>query len=176
MCRGTVRASAFSHRRSSSAAQLLAARCLQVFREAGARGFWRGAVPMFWCTPLQNALLFVGYGYGERISGTSETNSLTPVFIGGCVGGFVQSFVVSPAELLKVLSLRLLPLCHDSTPFFATHDKELTDSIAPLWIRGCPHLSQCCSRARFGFSWHRPLRAWWTSRMSPTARWEGHRP
>ena len=73
-----------------------------MFREAGARGFWRGAVPMFWCVPMQNAMLFVGYGYGERISGTSEGNSLTPVFVGGCLGGFVQSFVVAPAELLKV--------------------------------------------------------------------------
>ena len=52
--------------------------------------------------PLQNALLFVGYGYGERVGGTGEAGSLTPVFVGGCLGGFVQSFVVSPAELLKV--------------------------------------------------------------------------
>jgi solute carrier family 25 carnitine/acylcarnitine transporter 20/29 len=52
--------------------------------------------------PLQNALLFMGYGVGERMSGTAEGSaSILPIFLGGCVGGFVQSFVVAPAELLK---------------------------------------------------------------------------
>jgi len=54
---------------------------------------------------MQNAMLFVGYGFGERLSGVTGGNSLAPVFLGGCAGGFVQSFVVAPAELLKAFHL-----------------------------------------------------------------------
>jgi solute carrier family 25 carnitine/acylcarnitine transporter 20/29 len=37
-----------------------------------------------------------GYGLGKR----SETN--WGVFVGGCTGGVVQSFLMSPVELIKV--------------------------------------------------------------------------
>ncbi|CAN0100941.1 unnamed protein product, partial [Hapterophycus canaliculatus] len=30
----------------------------------GTRAFWRGAGPMLWSVPAQNALLFAGYGAG----------------------------------------------------------------------------------------------------------------
>eukprot|EP00315_Gephyrocapsa_oceanica_P001404 CAMPEP_0185330564 /NCGR_PEP_ID=MMETSP1363-20130426/77527_1 /TAXON_ID=38817 /ORGANISM="Gephyrocapsa oceanica, Strain RCC1303" /LENGTH=309 /DNA_ID=CAMNT_0027929421 /DNA_START=42 /DNA_END=971 /DNA_ORIENTATION=- len=65
---------------------------------------WRGVGPLLLGTPFNNALIFVGYGSGKRFSesGDETPNSLLPVFIGGCVGGFAQSFLASPVELIKV--------------------------------------------------------------------------
>ncbi|CBJ32651.1 carnitine/acylcarnitine translocase [Ectocarpus siliculosus] len=73
----------------------------------GARSLWKGAAPMMWSVPAQNALLFAGYGAGlgwcsggRRQDGAPS--SLWHVFAGGCAGGFAQSFVMSPVELVKV--------------------------------------------------------------------------
>lgn len=62
---------------------------------------------MLWSVPAQNALLFAGYGAGlgwcaRQESGKPSSPSLWHVFGGGCVGGFVQSFIMSPVELVKV--------------------------------------------------------------------------
>ena len=72
---------------------------------------WRGTWPLIAVTPLSNALMFLGYGAGkraaERVDGSS---SIAPIFIAGCVGGFAQSFIQSPAELLKIrMQLALEP-------------------------------------------------------------------
>ncbi|CAM9509363.1 unnamed protein product [Ectocarpus sp. 12 AP-2014] len=74
----------------------------------GARSLWKGATPMMWSVPAQNALLFAGYGaglgwcsQGERQQ-DGDPSSLWHVFAGGCAGGFAQSFVMSPVELVKV--------------------------------------------------------------------------
>jgi solute carrier family 25 carnitine/acylcarnitine transporter 20/29 len=91
-----------------------------VFRDGGCKAFFRGLPAATMVIPLQNMLLFVGYGAGERwmeknknsndnnntattSSGSSSSvESLMPVFVGGVCGGIVQSFVVAPFELLKV--------------------------------------------------------------------------
>ena len=88
-----------------------------VFRNGGYKAFFRGLPAATMVIPLQNMLLFVGYGVGERWSkmmehkGEDQTSGesrlitgsrLTPVFMGGVCGGIVQSFVVAPFELLKV--------------------------------------------------------------------------
>jgi solute carrier family 25 carnitine/acylcarnitine transporter 20/29 len=90
-----------------------------VFRDGGCKAFFRGLPAATMVIPLQNMLLFVGYGAGERwmeknknsndnnntattSSGSSSVESLMPVFVGGVCGGIVQSFVVAPFELLKV--------------------------------------------------------------------------
>ena len=84
-----------------------------VLAEGGARALWRGAAPMTAVIPAQNALLFAGYGVGERWASRrdkdsggnpdgSSRESLLPVFCGGVVGGVLQSFVVSPFELVKI--------------------------------------------------------------------------
>lgn len=63
---------------------------------------------MLWSVPAQNALLFAGYGaglgwcsYGRSDEGVASP-SLWHVFTGGCIGGFAQSFIMSPVELVKV--------------------------------------------------------------------------
>eukprot|EP00903_Cladosiphon_okamuranus_P014032 g13049.t1 len=74
----------------------------------GTRAFWRGAGPMLCSVPAQNALLFAGYGAGlgwcstEGSSASHGPPSLWHVFAGGCAGGFAQSFIMSPVELVKV--------------------------------------------------------------------------
>jgi len=89
-----------------------------VFRDGGCKAFFRGLPAATMVIPLQNMLLFVGYGAGERwmeknknsndnntatsSSSSSSVESLMPVFVGGVCGGIVQSFVVAPFELLKV--------------------------------------------------------------------------
>jgi solute carrier family 25 (mitochondrial carnitine/acylcarnitine transporter), member 20/29 len=76
---------------------------------------WRGSIPMMSAVPFQNALLMAGYGIGKRWgeqqqqeNGQGSTNSIfksskyIPIFIGGCTGGILQSFLMSPVEWIKV--------------------------------------------------------------------------
>ena len=68
--------------------------------EAGVTSLWRGSTCMIGAIPFQNALLMSGYGFGKRLA--PQDYELWGVFIGGCTGGIVQSFLMSPVELLKV--------------------------------------------------------------------------
>ena len=71
----------------------------------GMTSLWRGSSAMIGAVPLQNSLLMGGYGLGKRWStaqDNQEEDKLTAVFVGGCVGGLLQSFIMSPVELLKV--------------------------------------------------------------------------
>lgn len=72
----------------------------------GVPSLWRGSSAMIGAVPVQNALLMTGYGAGKRWSESgdagSNNNVLMGVFVGGCVGGVLQSFVMSPVELVKV--------------------------------------------------------------------------
>lgn len=65
---------------------------------------WRGSSAMISAIPLQNALLMSGYGLGKRWSseGGPYLGELTSIFIGGCTGGIIQSFLMSPVELIKI--------------------------------------------------------------------------
>jgi solute carrier family 25 carnitine/acylcarnitine transporter 20/29 len=69
----------------------------------GFASLWRGSSPMIGAVPVQNALLMTGYGAGKRWSetpgGSSEgSNILFGVFVGGCTGGVLQSFIMSPVR------------------------------------------------------------------------------
>jgi solute carrier family 25 carnitine/acylcarnitine transporter 20/29 len=61
---------------------------------------------MIGAVPIQNALLMSGYGIGKRWSDDQMKDggdaSLVGVFVGGCTGGILQSFIMSPVELIKV--------------------------------------------------------------------------
>ena len=104
---------------SSSAPSSVAASPVNILRgmvsNFGIASLWRGSSPMIGAVPVQNALLMMGYGAGKRWSegsspsiGTSssdnnESNKLLGVFIGGCTGGILQSFIMSPVEYVKVM-------------------------------------------------------------------------
>ena len=65
----------------------------------GLIGMWRGVMPMVLSLPLNNALLMYGYGCGKHVASQSEEEGLLwPIFVGGCVGGALQS---SQAETKK---------------------------------------------------------------------------
>ena len=68
--------------------------------QAGVKSLWRGSSAMIGAVPFQNALLMSGYGMGKRLC--SEENVLVGAFLGGCTGGVIQSFLMSPVELIKV--------------------------------------------------------------------------
>ena len=54
--------------------------------------------------PLQSAILMGGYGVGQNYAeNMTREERLTPIFIGGCTGGILQSFLMSPVEKIKVL-------------------------------------------------------------------------
>jgi len=66
---------------------------------------------MIGAVPVQNAVLMTGYGYGKRwtennnstsSNSNDRNNVLLGVFIGGTIGGILQSFIMSPIELIKV--------------------------------------------------------------------------
>lgn len=52
--------------------------------------------------PVQNSLLMGGYGVGEKYAEQYNYDTSTAVFVGGCTGGILQSFLMSPVELVKV--------------------------------------------------------------------------
>ncbi len=105
---------------SSTTSAAMAVRPTSIFRSMisnfGITSLWRGSSAMIGAVPIQNAVLMTGYGYGKRwTTGSDDTtvdddvennnNSsdvLLGVFMGGCVGGILQSFVMSPIELIKV--------------------------------------------------------------------------
>mmetsp|Transcript_18561 Transcript_18561/g.27532 ORF Transcript_18561/g.27532 Transcript_18561/m.27532 type:complete len:306 (-) Transcript_18561:133-1050(-) len=69
----------------------------------GVSSLWRGSSAMISAVPMQNALLMSGYGIGKRWSEQNTPNKVyLGVFCGGCCGGVLQSFLMSPVELIKV--------------------------------------------------------------------------
>lgn len=70
---------------------------------AGFSALWRGSSPMITAVPLQNALLMGGYGAGQKYAADyAPDHVLAAVFVGGSAGGFLQSFLMSPVEYIKV--------------------------------------------------------------------------
>lgn len=68
----------------------------------GFKSLWRGSSPMMSAVPLQNAILMGGYGIGQNMFETKDNTRLLAIFVGGCSGGILQSFLMSPVELVKV--------------------------------------------------------------------------
>ncbi len=74
-------------------------------QDFGISSLWRGSSAMISAVPVQNALLMGGYGVGKQWAVTHDSDqstTLASVFVGGCTGGIVQSFLMSPVELVKV--------------------------------------------------------------------------
>ena len=90
----------------SPSATTVTLRPFSVFRgmvsNFGVASLWRGSSAMIGAVPVQNALLMMGYGIGKRWSDTDNYSNgsgvLVGVFVGGCTGGVLQSFVMSPVR------------------------------------------------------------------------------
>lgn len=107
------------------------------------RLLWRGVGPLLGAVPLNNALLFYGYGSGVRIAEAGKKRdeaSLMPIFVGGCAGGAAQSFLQSPVELIKVRLQLSQPDATLRTGDIAARLLQPTSyagfSIPPLMSRG----------------------------------------
>jgi solute carrier family 25 carnitine/acylcarnitine transporter 20/29 len=116
-------------------------------REFGVGSLWRGSSPMIGVVPFQNALLMGGYGFGkqysqtEKVEGDARSYRLLPVFVGGCAGGVLQSFLVSPVEWIKVNQQIVLEAKTTQTP--ATRSASTSNLVktlfrhkSSLWNRG----------------------------------------
>ena len=95
--------------------------------------------------PLQNAILMGGYGVGqqyydgppqeERQNSTTsrQQQRLWAIFVGGCTGGVLQSFLMSPVELIKVLR-QCQPTSSSSSS--SSSSSYLGSSTSSAWRRG----------------------------------------
>ena len=71
----------------------------------GVKALWRGSSVMISAIPMQNAMLMGGYGIGKQLTTDNDNNkhnALLNVFLGGLTGGIIQSFLMSPIELMKI--------------------------------------------------------------------------
>ena len=78
----------------------------------GVKSLWRGSSAMISAVPMQNSLLMGGYGVGKQWASqnnSTENETLVSVFVGGCTGGVVQSFLMTPVELMKVQQQVIAP-------------------------------------------------------------------
>jgi solute carrier family 25 (mitochondrial carnitine/acylcarnitine transporter), member 20/29 len=87
----------------------------------GYTALWRGSSPMIGAVPIQNALLMGGYGLGLQYANKSNSNSnnkYMAIFVGGCSGGVLQSFLMSPVELVKVSQqcIMMMPRSPQTSP------------------------------------------------------------
>lgn len=103
-------------------------------KEFGVASLWRGSSPMIGAVPIQNALLMGGYGFGKRYSQTTtEQRNLLPVFVGGCVGGVLQSFLMSPVEWIKIH--QQTTLLERKVPIATTGTTSSTRSLVKALLR-----------------------------------------
>jgi solute carrier family 25 carnitine/acylcarnitine transporter 20/29 len=98
-----------------------------------------------------------GYGIGKQWAENNDDDDndngggggggggtvLIPVFIGGCTGGIVQSFLMSPVEYIKVQSQINPSVQHvvktTSQQLVANHHNITKGLSATLWRDGIPH-------------------------------------
>jgi solute carrier family 25 carnitine/acylcarnitine transporter 20/29 len=94
---------------------------------SGWTALWRGASPMIGAVPLQNALLMGGYGVGQQYAEHYQPDwRKTAIFVGGCTGGLLQSFLMSPVELVKVAQQ-----CAGQS--FTTASQHVTTDATSAW-------------------------------------------
>eukprot|EP00532_Pseudo-nitzschia_australis_P015535 CAMPEP_0168271900 /NCGR_PEP_ID=MMETSP0141_2-20121125/15868_1 /TAXON_ID=44445 /ORGANISM="Pseudo-nitzschia australis, Strain 10249 10 AB" /LENGTH=237 /DNA_ID=CAMNT_0008213165 /DNA_START=29 /DNA_END=740 /DNA_ORIENTATION=+ len=136
-----------------------AAAAATVQHEFGPRSLWRGSSPMIGAVPIQNALLMGGYGFGKRYASENDASngnginnsssnanananangSLLPVFVGGCVGGVLQSFFMSPVEWIKVNQQTALGTTNGNAGASSSSSSVLRKFVqhrGALWNRG----------------------------------------
>lgn len=108
--------------------------------QSGLRSLWRGSSCMISAVPFQNALLMSGYGLGTRLA---SENVLWGAFVGGCTGGVIQSFLMSPVELVKVkqqvIGVDLIKTTGEVSRGLLSANVGWKGLGATLWRDGIPH-------------------------------------
>ena len=69
----------------------------------GFRGFYKGGTPPLVSFPTVNAIIFSSYEFCKRQIGVQPKQEMTTsqAIFCGCFAGFVNSFILSPIELIK---------------------------------------------------------------------------
>ena len=67
------------------------------------RGFYKGIGPPLFTVPLINSIVFASYEFCKRLIGIHQHQDYTfgQSLVSGMFAGFVNSFVLSPVELVK---------------------------------------------------------------------------
>ena len=78
----------------------------QTLRREGVTGFYRGATSPLLNSFLLNAVMFAAYGHGNRLiqtygGGLSESSPMLSMFLAGSYSGFLQTFALVPADVVK---------------------------------------------------------------------------
>ena len=65
--------------------------------------FYKGVGPPLVTVPLVNSIVFAAFEFSKRTMGVLPGHDFTVAqnVLAGCFAGFVNSFVVSPIELIK---------------------------------------------------------------------------
>jgi solute carrier family 25 (mitochondrial carnitine/acylcarnitine transporter), member 20/29 len=137
--------------RFQAASSTQSAKAASTWTSSSPRSLWRGSSPMIWSVPMQNALLMGGYGVGQKFfpvdeattSSTSDhqydrNRQLLAIFVGGCTGGLLQSFFMSPVELIKVTQ-QINDVKSLSTASIALSMKWTSGLNATILRDGIPH-------------------------------------
>jgi len=72
-------------------------------RNEGLSGFYKGGTPPLFFVPFINSIVFASYEFCKRQMDIKPGDEFTPrqALVAGCFAGFVNSFVLSPIELVK---------------------------------------------------------------------------
>jgi hypothetical protein len=75
----------------------------ETYRAEGVLGFYKGLGPPLITVPLINSIVFSSYEICKRLMGVRSEKEFTfkQSLIAGMFAGFVNSFVLSPIELVK---------------------------------------------------------------------------
>lgn len=75
----------------------------ETYIHEGMRGFYKGMGSPLITIPLVNSIVFASYEFAKRMMGVrlGEECTFNQSLIAGSFGGFMNSFVLSPIELVK---------------------------------------------------------------------------
>lgn len=73
-------------------------------KNEGFSGFYKGGSPPLMTLPLINSIVFSSYEFFKWLVGVRPGEEFTTgqAMMAGCFAGFVNSFLLSPIELVKV--------------------------------------------------------------------------
>ena len=75
----------------------------ETYSHEGFRGFYKGMSSPLITIPIVNSIVFASYEFAKRMMGVRVRDECTfsQSLVAGMFGGFMNSFVLSPIELVK---------------------------------------------------------------------------
>jgi len=72
-----------------------------ILKNEGAMGFFKGMGPPLVSVPLLNSILFSSYEFRHRMVPQERKDNMIEILISGSFAGFMNSFVLTPIDLVK---------------------------------------------------------------------------